>query len=234
MRAWRIGALLALGLLCACAASHYATGPDAATTDGLRRVRFSPLDAEFVRPGASLRAYRGVILEPVTVAWTPQRGRRLDPLATPYVPPPELVDAIAHYCHESFADALAEGGAFALVSEPGWGVLRVRAHVVDLVLTADPSARIRPRVDEYSSNFGALTLVLDVSDARSGEALLRAVERQPLTYGSQSTVVRRNVEISREDAVTRAAAYREVFNHQAIVLRQRLEELRRTPAPAGE
>jgi hypothetical protein len=227
MRAWRIGALLALGLLCACGASYYATGADAATTDGLRRVRFSPLDAEFVRPGASLRAYRGVILDPVTVAWKPAQGRRLDPLATPHEPPPELADAIARYCGESLADALAEGGAFALVSEPGWGVLRVKAHVVDLVLTADPEPQERPSVDEYTKSFGALTLVLDVSDARSGKTLLRTIDRQALTYGSLRVV-------RRSDAVVQASAYRELFTHQAISLRQLLEQLQRQSAPAGE
>jgi hypothetical protein len=227
MRAWRMGAVLALGLACACAASYYATGPDAATTDGLRRVRFSPLDAEFVRPGSSLRAYSGVIVEPVSISWQPQEGRRLDPRTTPHVPPPEDVEAIARFYHESFADALVQDGAFALVSEPRWGVLRVTGHVVDLVLTADPEPQEKGRVDQYVKSFGALTLVLDVSDARSGETLLRTVERQPLVYGSMR-VVRRN------DAVAQASAYREFFVHQAIVLRQRLEELRRTPAPAGE
>jgi len=227
MRAWRIGALLAVGLLGGCAASHYATGPDSATSDGLRRVRFSPLDAEFVRPGASLRAYRGVILEPATVGWTPQKGRRLDPLATPYVPPPALVEDVARYLHESFADALAQDGAFALVSEPGWGVLRLTPRIVDLVLTADPGPQPAGRVDQYAKTFGALTLVLEVADARSGEALLRTVARQPLSYGS--------LRVSRRsDPVVQAAAYRELFVHQAIVLRQGLEQLRRTPAPAAE
>jgi hypothetical protein len=106
-------------------------------------------------------------------------------------------------------------------------VLRVTGHVVDLVLTADPEPQEKGRVDQYVKSFGALTLVLDVSDARSGETLLRTVERQPLVYGSMR-VVRRN------DAVAQASAYREFFVHQAIVLRQTLEDLRRTPAPAGE
>jgi hypothetical protein len=234
----RSAALVALALACACGGSYYASGPGAATPDGLRRVRFSPLDAEYLRPGASLRSYTGVIVEPATVTWRPQQGSRLDPLATEFVPTPELVAVIGEEYHGALVDGLVAGGAFALVTEPGWGVLRVRGQIVDHALSADPKGQASGRVDSYPKAFGALTLVLDVSDARTGESLLRSVARGPIGGGASHPArdtgfASMRVVPSNTPAV-QATAYRELFNHQAIVLRQQLEELRRRPAPGVE
>ena len=234
----RAAALAALVLACACGASYYATGRGAASPDGLRRVRFSPLDAEFVRPGASLRDYAGVIVEPVKVTWREQEGHRLDPLETRYEPTPELVASIEEQYHDALVDGLVEGGAFALVTQPAWGVLRVRGQVVDLALTADPKPPPTGRNESYPMAFGALTLVLDVSDSRTGESLLRTVARQPIGGGAshtpRDTAFASMRVVPKNTPDVQASAYRGLFNHQAIVLRQQLEELRRAPAPKAE
>jgi hypothetical protein len=225
-RAWGAGRLCAAAALAAACASAsaivYATGPGSATGDGLRRVRWSQLGVEFLRPGADLRSFRRVLVDPLAFSSSPQGERRGMGPVRQYAPTPDYLDEMRQTYAESFADQFGSG-AFALATQPGPGVLRIAGEVSDLVLTARPDPERRPpgTIDLVSS-FGELTLVLDVRDAVTGESLLRSLDREtlardPVMGASANTVG------------AQLSAQREVFRHLALLLRERLLELQELP-----
>lgn len=223
---------LAIGLGAACAATSgltYATGTGSVTGDGLQRLRWSQHGAEFVKAGAEFGAYRQVLLDPLSISETPENERgRLT--ATPrYHPTPEFLDEMRRAYQESFAGYFGRGG-FAVVAAPAPGVLRISGHVVDLVLTARLNPEQDPDVNELVSSFGELTLLLDVRDSLNGEPLLRSVDREPIARDPVAGGARNSTGAN-------LSAQREVFGHQALLLRQRLTELQQmgtTPAPPAQ
>jgi hypothetical protein len=218
------------GLAAACATGSgvvYATGPGATTGDGLRRVRWSQQGAEFVKPGTAFASYRRVLIDPVTIS-TPPAAERPRMGRTPvFVPTPAYLEGMRRVYQESFAKEFGRAG-IGVVAEPGPGVLRISGHVTDLVLTARLDPEADPDVNELISSFGELTLLLDVRDAATNVPLLRSVDRQSIAHDSVQGV-------SRNSTGANLGAQRLVFAHQALLLRQRIEELQRTgspPAPA--
>ena len=222
---------LAVALLgAACTASSpglvYATGAGSVTGDGLHRVRWSQLGAEFVKPGAQLGGYDKVLLDPLTISTTPMgEKRRMGPVKQ-YEPTPTYLDGMQRTYQETFAKQFGRG-SFSVVSEPGPGVLRVSGHVVDLVLTA----RLDPEEDatttEIVSSFGDLTLLLDVRDSTSDEPLLRTLDRQSIAQDPLTGAYRNSTGAN-------LGAQRDVFGHQALLLQQEIAELQRmgtVPAP---
>jgi hypothetical protein len=209
-----------LGLACASGGIVYTTGPGAVSGDGLHRVRWSDLGAEFVKPGADLRPYRQVLLDPVTISSLPA-DVHADPALRRYPPPPDYLDAMRRYYQESFAGEFGRG-AFTLASQPGPDVLRISGHVVHLSVTAPPNPEQEPDVTWYEASLGELTLVLDVRDAASGAPLLRTADRQPIALDPVSG-------FTQDTSVGQASALRQVFGHEARLLRERLEELQRLP-----
>ena len=176
---------LAVALLGAgCAASPppvvYATGAGSVTGDGLHRVRWSQLGAEFVKPGAQLGGYDKVLLDPLTISTTPaDEKQRMGPY-NQYKPTPAYLEGMQKVYQEMFSKQFGSGG-FSLVSEPGPGVLRIAGHVVDLVLTAPLDPEKDSTTYGYVRSFGDLTLLLDVRDATTGEPLLRTMDRQAIS-----------------------------------------------------
>jgi hypothetical protein len=218
----RIVLLLALALpVAACGASApglvFATGSGSVTGDGLHRVRWSQLGAEFVKPGAQLGGYDKVLLEPLVIqATAPDERRRMGPVKQ-YAPTPSYLDGMQRAYQETFAKQFARKG-FSVVAEPGPGVLRISGLVSDLVLTA----RLDPEADAnnygYVTSFGDLTLLLDVRDAMSGEPLLRTVDRQPISQTPLLGGVRNSTGAN-------LGAQREVFTHEAVLLREEIRQL---------
>ena len=227
----RLAALCAAaGIAAACATGagiDYATGPGATTGDGLRRLRWSPHGAEFVRPGAEFASYRQVLIEPLSITTPPDAERpRMAP--TPSFPPtPAYLDGMRRIFGEVFAREFGRGG-ISVATEPGPGVLRISALVSDLVLTARLDPEADPDTNELISSFGTLTLLIDVRDAATGVPLLRSVDRASIARDSVQGV-------SRNSTGANLSAQRMLFANQALLLRQRLQELQRSgspPAPA--
>jgi hypothetical protein len=204
---------------------EFATGPGSTAPDGLQRVRWSELGTEFLKPGADLRAFTQILVDPVTISYQTQHGQGLDPRVSPHTPEPRQLDAIQRIYKESFQRRLA-GGSFRPATAPGPGVLRVSGHIVDLTVLAPPSDELDPDETVYTTNAGDLTLVLDVSDAQTGAALLRSAGRHPVSLDPV-------IGGGEDDPVANAAALSELFDQQALLLRQRLQQLRTTPAPAA-
>ncbi len=112
-------------------------------------------------------------------------------------PDPADLDRIRNYFRNAFRQAL--GDDYEVVSEPGPGVLKVSAQVIDMKMTSggavyEPSGRLRDIVAH-----GELTFLMEMSDAQSGQVLARA--------GDKST----DISAEQDDAtwadVQRAAEY---------------------------
>jgi len=194
----------------------------ATTADGLHRVRASQVGAAYLKPGASFASYQAVLIDPVTIAY--KKGGQpsyfeLDDSA---------LERMKRMFQEAFDRQMARSAAFSVVSEPGPGVLRVSGHIVDLVVTAPP---FRGGEVDFVVNAGELTLILDVRDAESHEALARIADRRAIrpegtsiTGGYQS------------NAVNNWGALREIFDRWARALRGGLDDLHTlppVPAPAS-
>jgi hypothetical protein len=228
-----VGLGAAAGLAAACASGSgivYATGPGSTTADGLVRIRWSQHGAEFVKPGTVFRSYAAVLLDPLSISPPPvaERPRRMGP--TPrFEPTPAYLEGMQRAYQESFAKQFA-GHGLRLVSEPGPGVLRISGHATDLVLTAPPDPESHPDVREIVSSFGELTLLLDVRDAATGEALLRTVDRAAIGPSELHG-------FTRNTTGANLGAQRLLFRNQALLLRQQIQELGRlgsVPAPPAE
>ena len=216
---------LALAGCAAPGATVFATGPGSSTPDGLRRVRWSELGNEWLRPGTSLASYSGVVLTPIQVSYHTQQGQAIDPTATPYVPGADEIAAIERDFQESFARALS-GGAFKVVAGPGPGVLRVSGRVVDLTRTVPQWSSLAPDENVGSNGFGQMTLLLELADATSGRALMRTAARLPIALDP-------NQAGANDDPTMLDTAIRQAFSHEARLLRQSFDQLRSAPAPAA-
>ena len=223
-RTLRSAARLATALLgAACATSPpelvYATGAGAVTGDGLHRVRWSQLGAEFVKPGADLGGYDKVLLDPVTISTMPVGEKRRMVPVKQYQPTPPFLAGMRRAYREMFAKQFERGG-FRVVSEPGPGVLRISGHVVDLVLTARLDPEEQAGTSEFVTTFGDLTLLLDVRDSTNDEPLLRTLDRQPISRYPLLTRAERN------STGANLSAQRDLFAHQALLLQQEILDLK--------
>lgn len=220
---WLAWTAAGLALACATPGIDFATGPGSTAPDGLRRVQWSDFGTEFLEPGLDLRGYTGILIDPLGISYQTQHGQGLDPDVSGYVPEPGELDAIGKIYQECFRRGLT-GGGFTLASAPGPGVLRLSGRIVDLTLLAPPADAIPDDETVYSSTAGDLTLLLDLRDAKTGAPLMRtagrhAVSLDPVAGGAE------------DNPVANSAALRELFEQQALLLHQRLEQLRTTPAP---
>jgi hypothetical protein len=213
----------AVGLGCAAPGIDFDTSPGSTTPDGLRRVRWSPLGSEFLKPGADLRGYTGILIDPVAISYQTQHGQGLDPRVSPYAPEQSQLDHLQRAYQESFRRALTRGG-LTPATAPGPGVLRLSGRIADLTVLAPPTDTLDPDETVYSSSAGDLTLLLDLTDAATGSQLLRAGGRHSISIDPV-------IGGEEDDPVINAAAVSELFDQQALILHQRIEQLRQTPAP---
>lgn len=147
---------------------------------GLQRVEMAGMGLSFVRPGASLASYDRVLLEPVDVSfrrdWAPYGTGSLLRVGTERR---EAVrDEVAQSVRQAFARSLAQRG-LVLASEPGPGVLRLQLRVVDLYLS-NPWGPAPARARVLATSSGEMTLLAELSDARTGEVLVRAGDWQDM------------------------------------------------------
>ena len=193
------------------------------TADGLYRVRATRVAAAFVKPGARFSDYDGLLIDPVTVSY--QRDApapRPRELARDHFElDPVLMDRLKRIFQESFEAQLSRSNAFAVVSEPGPGVLRVSGHIIDLSVQVP---RFRGGEVNLMLNAGAMTLLLDVRDSETGAPLARIADRRAIRPHSAGVV-----NPYRSGPANNWAAVREIFQGWARILRAGLDELRQLP-----
>lgn len=192
----------------------------ATTADGLHRVRATRLSAAYLKPGASFAEYDGILIDPVTVAYkkgaAAQAGRRnffeLDDSA---------LKRMESMFQEAFAKGLGRSKNFKVVTETGPRALRVSGHIVDLVVTAPA---FRGGEVDFIMDAGELTLILDVRDSESHEALARIADRRALRPESSSAT-----SLYASGPVNNWGALREIFSSWAGILRGGLDDLHALP-----
>ena len=212
------GATLALAALSSSAT--FAQSPRAAleetmSYDGLQKTKIKGIDLAYTRPGASLAGYDKIIIDPVEVSfrkdWDPSRtGSRMKITAKERE---SIRSGVAKIVQEEFAKELRKGGAYQIVTEAGPDVLRLRADIADLYVNA-PDLMTPSRTQTYTISAGEMTLVAELVDSESGQAIARVVDRRESQGTGMMTLT--NSVVNRQEASSIASAW-------ARILRKRLD-----------
>ena len=185
--------------------------------DGLERVAVAGLDLVYMRPGATLGAYRKVLLRPVNVAFRkdwekqPRPGSRIRGRDQQ-----QIKEELAAIIRDEAARELERGG-YALVDGVAEDVLQVDLSIVDLYVNA-PDLSSASRVDSYTVSAGEMTLQAELRDSTSGELLARALDRQ---VDPEDFQLRLTTRIDNE------LAARRIVQSWAQILRNQLDAARR-------
>lgn len=173
----RAGALLA-AWMCALAPNPAALAreqPPAVSHDGLKLTTSKNVGLLYIREGATLAAYRKVMLDPVQVAFDKQWSRdRRDIDAQERE---RIRHDLAEEFREVFTEELEQSGGYEFVADAGPDVLRVTAAIVDLYVTA-PDVATAGRTKSYTVSAGRMTLIAELRDTESGAILARVADRK--------------------------------------------------------
>jgi len=186
-----------------------------ATHDGLAPIKVKGIDQAYAAPGATLAAYRKVIIDPVEVSfrkdWKPNRTGSTFPLD---VKDREAIrTGVAKLVREEFARELQTKSRYQVVEAAGPDVLRVKADIVDLYVNA-PESRESTLTHTYVISAGEMTLVGALYDSESGSIIARVVDRQESRGTGQLMLTN---SLINEMEARRSAA------HWARILRTRLD-----------
>lgn len=166
----------------------FATGDDfAITKDGLRRVERSGFQLAWLHPGASLADYDNfeLIYAGATYRRPPRhRANARHGGQGGYALPEQVAEEFSGSLRRSFHDALTRAGLRATESAVGARGLVVQVALADLVINA-PLRRSGDENVAWIHSIGAITVKVDLFDARSRERLGHFAERNEIT--SEST-----------------------------------------------
>lgn len=169
-------AVLTTGVAAGCASPVNQT-----TTEGLVALPSSTLDQLYVRPDANIRAYRKIVIEPVSVQFRSDflsqqhaynRLKNLDP---PYDDPQTLSRELADLMRASVVDAFVAAG-YEVVSAPEPGALRVAVQVSELYINA-PDRLSASTQRSFARDAGEATLNLEINDPSGQQPLARVSHR---------------------------------------------------------
>jgi len=192
-------AILPLFIACQTPGPH--TGASR-THDGLVVEDRAPVDFAAIRPGADLGSYSRLLVLPVEFSY--KRGsRRLSQ---------HRMEDLHRYLKEDFTRELMDRGGYQLVSQPGTGVLVVRAALVDIAIQAPAD---EPRTRSIVRQAGEITLLAVFSDSQTGEVIARVADRRALSGAGGAYV---------SNPVANISNTRRVFRQWAAMLRQRLDQ----------
>jgi hypothetical protein len=207
-------------------------GPNLTTPDGLRRVKNWQFRNAYVKPGADLARYEGVIVGPVSIAYK-HRGDSTDPSDErlehgTYELPPGVMEGFERDFEVLFSNAFRKSKIFDLTQQPAPDALRVRGHIVDLVVYTPQDWNEAQAFTRFQAFRGEFMLILDVRDSKTGEPLVRVGDRSAVRFDGPRAFYPSN-------RVTSAAGVRRVFHHNAKRLRRHLDALHKIsempPAP---
>ena len=207
--------LVALSSSVTVAQSPRAALEEAMSHDGLQKIKVKGIDLAYARPGASLGSYGKIIIDPVEVSfrkdWDPDRSgsrMKLDSKERE-----NIRSGVAQIVQEEFAKELGKGGAYQVVTEAGPDVLRLRANIADLYVNA-PDTMTPGRTRTYTVSAGEMTLVAELVDSESGQAIARVVDRRESQGTGMMTLT--NSVVNRQEASQIASSW-------ARILRKRLD-----------
>ena len=175
----RISVAMCLVSAMLCAPLVAAQSADSAWTQGgLQPITVKGLDAAFAKPGASLAQYDKVLLRPVEVAFQKNWARNMSTGTRMRVSSEDMQrirSRLATRLQDAVRSELAAGG-YKLVDAPGDDVLDVQMDIVNLYV---PAPAVHPGMhqpDVYAVSAGQATLVVQLNDSVTGDAIARAVQ----------------------------------------------------------
>ena len=150
--------------------------------DGLAQVKTKLFDLVYLQPGADFRGYTKVLVDPTEIAfaknWQRDYNRGGRGVST-RVSDRDVQDAITEGVKEAgdiFTDAWTSGG-YAIVTEPGPDVLRVKTGIVNIEVTA-PDQPTAARSYTFSGEAGQATLFVELRDSMTNALIGRAIDRE--------------------------------------------------------
>lgn len=150
--------------------------------DGLVQVKSKRLDLVYLQPGADFRGYTKVLVEPTEIAfaknWRRDYNRDSGALSM-RVSERDMQEAIStgvKAARDIFTAAWTKGG-YAVVTEPGPDVLRVKTGIINITVTA-PDQTAAARSYSFSREAGSATLFVEVRDSLTGALIGRAVDQE--------------------------------------------------------
>ncbi|MEO8314287.1 MAG: DUF3313 family protein [Pseudomonadota bacterium] len=150
-----------------------ALAADAPASEGLIPVKARSFDKAWRSPEANLKAYTGVLIRPVTVAFSKNwRPRDYGSFGLKSEDVERIRSTYTKIADESFARVLSEGG-YSIASAPGENVLEIQLEVTDLYVNG-PDFDSDVLVRTYVRDFGDMRLLITLRDSASGATLFRS------------------------------------------------------------
>lgn len=150
-----------------------------ANWDGLVEVNSPKMDVAYLMPGADFRTYTKVMLDKPEVAFRKNWVRDMNRGVGHRVDEDDarkILSNVKSNTTDIFSAAFAKAG-YAVVTEPGDDVLRVRSGIIDLYVNA-PDTMSAGRTRTYTANAGEATLVLELRDSMTNALLGRVLDRR--------------------------------------------------------
>ncbi len=167
-----------------------------------------------VLPGASLAAYRRVLVAPVPVSFTATWAKEHPELKPREIE--ELRQDTAKLAREEIQRGLSRKGGLAVAQAPGEDVLEVRATILDLDIYA-PEIKDAAIRQEYVLRAGEGSFVAELRDSRSGTLLARMADHRQM---------RDYPELQLANSVTNSADERDLIDAWTRILRRQLDTSR--------
>ena len=201
--------------------------------DGLVRVEDSKVDEAYVEPGLDLSEYTSILIEPVTVTYrrTPRQSSSMSrgsSRSANFALSDNQMDEFTQMFQDEFVAAMSEADDWQIVDAAAPDVLRVHAALIDLVVRV-PTRPTAGRSDQFVTEFGEVTLAVELRDSQPGDILARAVDRQVLRPIGASTSQPR-----RATSTGARAEVRRTFRRRADLLRSGLDEVRAASVNASD
>ena len=191
--------------------------------DGLTLVKSRQMDVVYLQPGADFTIYTKVMLDPTEVAfhknWRRDHNSRNRGLAS-MISERDVQSAITQgvaASNDIFAEAWAKGG-YAVVTEAGPDVLRVKTGIVNIRVSA-PEANMASRSLTFAPEAGDAVFFVEARDSVSGALLGRAVDQEFAGSGLQTW----------RTSSSNRADFPEIVESWAKDAVRGLEELKRLP-----
>jgi hypothetical protein len=173
------------------------------TADGLLQNKNARVGFAAIKPGVDLGQYDQLLLLPVAFSFK-EGSRQLSE---------SRLDDLRRYFREDFTKELQQKGGYNLVSEPGPGVLLVRAGLLNIDITVPEE---RGRDDVYVTSSGEVTVIAEFRDSQSGELLARAADRRLIEKSGGMAY--------ESNPLNNVANTRRLFRQWASLLRERLDQ----------
>ena len=198
--------LLWAALVCAPFAAAQEGG--ACSEGGLQKIQVKGLDVVYARPGATLAGYTKIMLAPISVAFHKDWASTVKVGTNRQISPSDqqrIREKLAKAMQEEVVKELNAGG-YHLVTAPGEDVLGVEMAVVNLYVRAPANLSGQSGKDFYAVTAGEMSLVIQLTDSVSGDAIARAFDNFRATeYSNPERITRADNETEVRSAATQWA-----------------------------